>query len=102
MSNRLSSRLSRLLNLVPYFIANPGMSAAEAAAELGVTTTQLMSDLNQLWVCGLPGISTSERRAIRSAVASVDVNRSGRSMPAENVTSMLSSENEWSMRSPGP
>ena len=72
VSNRLSSRLSRLLNLVPYFIANPGMSAAEAAAELGVTTTQLMSDLNQLWVCGLPGYgpatsstSRSPRRASR-------------------------------------
>ncbi len=55
MSNRLSSRLARLLNLVPYFIANPGISPAEAAEELGVSTTQLMTDLNQLWVCGLPG-----------------------------------------------
>ena len=33
MSNRLSSRLARLLNLVPYFIANPGISPAEAAEE---------------------------------------------------------------------
>ncbi|MGN7131761.1 helix-turn-helix transcriptional regulator [Rhodococcoides corynebacterioides] len=55
MSVRLSSRLARLLNLVPYFIANPGISAADAAAELGVTTKQLMEDLNQLWLCGLPG-----------------------------------------------
>ena len=51
MSNRLSSRLARLLNLVPYFIANPGISPAEAAEELGVSTTQLMTDLNQLCVC---------------------------------------------------
>ncbi|NUS43089.1 MAG: WYL domain-containing protein, partial [Mycobacteriaceae bacterium] len=49
------SRLSRLLNMVPYFQANPGISAAEAAAELGITTKQLMVDLNQLWMCGLPG-----------------------------------------------
>lgn len=53
--SQLSRRLSRLLNMVPYFAANPGISAAEAAAELGVSTTQLMSDLNQLWMCGLPG-----------------------------------------------
>ncbi|MFF0813694.1 helix-turn-helix transcriptional regulator [Rhodococcus sp. NPDC003318] len=55
MSQRLSQRLSRLLNMVPYFVANPGITKAEAAAELGVTETQLTTDLNQLWVCGLPG-----------------------------------------------
>ena len=55
MSTRLAGRLSRLLNLVPYFVANPGISAADAAAELGVTPKQLLSDLNQLWMCGLPG-----------------------------------------------
>src|SRR5690606_34095093 len=55
VSSRLSLRLSRLLNMVPYLLAHPGISAAEAAAELGVTTKQLMSDLNQLWMCGLPG-----------------------------------------------
>lgn len=51
----VSTRLVRLLNMVPYFQANPGISAAEAAADLGVTTKQLMADLNQLWMCGLPG-----------------------------------------------
>lgn len=51
----LSNRLTRLLNMVPYFQANPGISAAEAAADLGVTTKQLMADLNQLWMCGPPG-----------------------------------------------
>ncbi len=55
MSQRLSQRLARLLNMVPYFAANPGITKAAAAAELGVTVTQLQADLNQLWVCGLPG-----------------------------------------------
>ncbi|AOD23244.1 protein pafC [Rhodococcus sp. p52] len=55
MSTRLSARLGRLLNLVPYFLAHPGISAAEAARDLGVTPKQVMDDLNQLWVCGLPG-----------------------------------------------
>ena len=54
MSVRVS-RLARLLNLVPYFTANPGISKAEAARELGVSVPNLMKDLDQLWVCGLPG-----------------------------------------------
>lgn len=51
----VSTRLVRLLNMVPYFQANPGITYAEAAADLGVTTKQLRDDLNQLWMCGLPG-----------------------------------------------
>ena len=45
MSARLSVRLARLLNMVPFFLANPGLSAAEAARELGVSTSTLMTDL---------------------------------------------------------
>lgn len=51
----VSARLVRLLNMVPYFQANPRITRAEAAADLGVTDTQLEEDLNQLWMCGLPG-----------------------------------------------
>jgi proteasome accessory factor C len=51
----VSDRLVRLLNMVPYFQANPRITRAEAAAELGVTRKQLEADLNQLWMCGLPG-----------------------------------------------
>ncbi|OSC39521.1 helix-turn-helix transcriptional regulator [Mycobacterium decipiens] len=51
----VSTRLARLLNMVPYFQANPRITRAEAAAELGVTAKQLEEDLNQLWMCGLPG-----------------------------------------------
>jgi len=54
MSNT-STRLVRLLNMVPYFRANPKITYAEAAAELGVSEKQLRDDLNQLWLCGLPG-----------------------------------------------
>jgi proteasome accessory factor C len=48
-------RLGRLLNLVPYLLARPGILVAEAAAGLGVTERQLREDLELLWVCGLPG-----------------------------------------------
>ncbi len=51
----VSTRLVRLLNMVPYFQANPRITWADAAAELGVSVKQLEADLNQLWLCGLPG-----------------------------------------------
>ncbi len=51
----VSTRLVRLLNMVPYFQANPRITRAEAAADLGVSAKQLEEDLNQLWMCGLPG-----------------------------------------------
>jgi proteasome accessory factor C len=51
----VSTRLVRLLNMVPYFQANPRITYTEAASDLGVTVKQLQDDLNQLWMCGLPG-----------------------------------------------
>lgn len=51
----VSTRLVRLLNMVPYFQANPKITFAEAASDLGVSEKQLRDDLNQLWLCGLPG-----------------------------------------------
>ncbi|MDT4905987.1 MAG: proteasome accessory factor [Pseudonocardiales bacterium] len=48
-------RLPRLLALVPYLQARPGISVADAAADFGVTDAQLRRDLTLLWMCGLPG-----------------------------------------------
>ena len=53
--SQLSTRLARLLNMVPYFLARPGISKDKAAAELGVSVAQLQSDLELLAVSGLPG-----------------------------------------------
>src|SRR5688500_20408531 len=50
-----ADRLGRLLNLVPYLLARPGILVAEAAAAFGITERQLREDLELLWVCGLPG-----------------------------------------------
>jgi proteasome accessory factor C len=50
-----ADRLGRLLNLVPYLLARPGIAVADAAAGLGITERQLREDLELLWVCGLPG-----------------------------------------------
>ena len=55
MTTQVSTRLVRLLNMVPYFQANPRVTRDEAAAALGVTRKQLDADLEQLWMCGLPG-----------------------------------------------
>jgi len=50
-----SERLGRLLNLVPYLLARPGVPITQVAADLGATEAQLRDDLELLWVCGLPG-----------------------------------------------
>jgi proteasome accessory factor C len=71
--NHLSTRLVRLLNMVPYFQANPGISAAEAADDLGVTTKQLMTDLNQLWMCGLPGYGPGDLIDLSFSEESIEV-----------------------------
>jgi len=55
MTGSAGDRLARVLNLVPYLLARPGIQVAEAAADLGVTEEQLRDDLELLWVCGLPG-----------------------------------------------
>ncbi|GAA2619761.1 WYL domain-containing protein [Dactylosporangium fulvum] len=54
MSNS-AERLGRLLNLVPYLQARPGVTLAEAAHDQGITERQLREDLELLWLCGLPG-----------------------------------------------
>jgi proteasome accessory factor C len=50
-----TDRLSRLLELVPWLRAHPGVSLAEAADTFGITVRQLRDDLDLLFVCGLPG-----------------------------------------------
>jgi proteasome accessory factor C len=51
----VTDRLPRLLSLVPYLLARPGMPVAEAAADFGISERQLRRDLELLWMCGLPG-----------------------------------------------
>ena len=56
----VSTRLVRLLNMVPYFQANPSVTYAKAGADLGLTRKQLQQDINQLWMCGLPGYTPGD------------------------------------------
>ena len=48
-------RLPRLLALVPYLLAHPGILVSAAAADFRVSEQQLRRDLQLLWMCGLPG-----------------------------------------------
>lgn len=71
--SQVSNRLVRLLNMVPYFQANPGVTHVEAAADLGVTVTQLQDDLNQLWMCGLPGYGPGDLIDLEFSGDTIDV-----------------------------
>ena len=54
MTGGPDDRLARLLDLVPWLSARPGVLLAEAAAHFAVTEDQLRSDLDMLLMCGLP------------------------------------------------
>ena len=48
-------QLPRLLALVPYLLARPGVRLADVAVTFGISEDRLRKDLDLLWVCGLPG-----------------------------------------------
>ncbi len=50
-----AERLSRLLAMVPWLLAHQGVELARAAQHFGITTDQLVADLELLFVCGTPG-----------------------------------------------
>ncbi len=50
-----AGQLPRLLALVPFLLAHPGIRLAEVATTFAVSEDRLRKDLNLLWVCGLPG-----------------------------------------------
>jgi len=47
-------QLARMLTLVPYLQSRDGIPVKQVAADFGVTTKQIVKDLNVLWFCGLP------------------------------------------------
>jgi proteasome accessory factor C len=54
-SPKTEKRLSRLLAMLPWVIANPGSTVAEVCDRFGYTSAELATDLNLVFVCGLPG-----------------------------------------------
>lgn len=51
----LDERFKRLLLLVPYVLKRPGVSLSEVCNRFGIKKSELIADLNILFVCGLPG-----------------------------------------------
>ncbi|HET6391529.1 MAG TPA: WYL domain-containing protein [Blastococcus sp.] len=55
-SSGTTDRMTRLLALIPYLTARgDGVAVSEVARDFGVNERQLRSDLELLWMCGLPG-----------------------------------------------
>jgi proteasome accessory factor C len=50
-----TDQLARLLVMVPWLRARPGIAPQRVADEFGITMEQLEADLNLLIVCGVPG-----------------------------------------------
>lgn len=53
-------QVTRMLALVPYLRSRDGIPVERVAEDFGVTTSQLVNDLNVLWFCGLPDAVTGE------------------------------------------
>jgi proteasome accessory factor C len=53
-------KAARLLDLVPFISTHQGIALAELAEEFNLSESELLSDLNTLWMCGLPGYTPLE------------------------------------------
>lgn len=51
----LDERFRRLLLMVPYVLRSQGVSVKEVCHKFGISKSQLIADLNLLFLCGLPG-----------------------------------------------
>ena len=53
-------KAARLLDLVPFISTHQGISLEDLANEFALSESELLSDLNTLWMCGLPGYTPLE------------------------------------------
>lgn len=49
-----SERLRRVLAMVPWIVANPGVEIARVAERFGSSEAEVLADLNVVWMVGLP------------------------------------------------
>lgn len=59
-SNKTALRLTRILSMLPYVIAHPGVSVDEVSQRFGYSRKELIDDLNLVFLCGLPGYGPGE------------------------------------------
>ncbi|WP_129339327.1 helix-turn-helix transcriptional regulator [Cellulomonas endophytica] len=55
MAERTGERLLRLLGMVAYLDGRSGVPVEDLAEQFGVTTAQVLQDIDTLWVTGTPG-----------------------------------------------
>ena len=53
-------KAARLLDLVPFISSHQGISLVDLAEQFKISQSELLSDLNTLWMCGLPGYTPLE------------------------------------------
>lgn len=54
MSATAGERLRRVLAMVPWIVARPGVAVAEVAERFGISEADLVADLEVVWMVGLP------------------------------------------------
>lgn len=54
-TGRVGRRLSRILLLLPYAIQHPGTTVSDLSRKFDIPKTELINDLNLVFLCGLPG-----------------------------------------------
>lgn len=59
-SPRTAKRLNRILAMLPWVIANPGVSVDEVCERFDYSRRELAADLDLVFVCGLPGYGPGE------------------------------------------
>lgn len=55
MAERASDRLLRMLGMITYLDRHAGVPVEEIAEQFGVSSDQVLSDIDTLWVTGTPG-----------------------------------------------
>jgi len=54
------AQVGRLLSMLPYLQAHPGVRLEQVAGAFRVSERQVVADLRVLWFCGLPGLSMGD------------------------------------------
>lgn len=54
MSTTAGERLRRVLAMVPWIVARPGVAVGEVAERFGISESELVADLEVVWMVGLP------------------------------------------------
>ena len=60
MAESAAIRALRAMDLIPYILENPGISISNLSEKFSVSEKQIESDLQLIFLCGLPGYTPYE------------------------------------------